>query len=782
MVDTLTLDNVSSSAWEVTSTSGSNVSASTGVNNPDISLSNVGTRYEITNNGYSNHPLEFLDANDNVLLSQSGSGSYESDGSVNWVDNGSTVEFTLTQPLSNVLETYRCTIHTGNMSGTIISPTTVDYTPSSGSVSFTSPADNSTEENPVTFDMQATGFTIEAASNGVQDGAGHFHILVNQSPLNPGEVIPNDPANGYYHYGGGETTADITLPTGGSNTVVLQAGDANHRAYDLTDSITVTATTASSPSIDYTPNTGSISFTTPSDASTVENPVTFNMQATDFTIEPASNGAQDGAGHFHILVNQSALSAGQSIPNDPENGYYHYGDGETTASIALPTGSNTVVLQAGDADHNAYDLTDSITITVENPVTPIANLTQNVNTSSQETMLQAVVNNTTARQFVANKTTAISSVIDDAAQSAVQIFFDGIVSDSTSVDLLTNDDDLIDKISEDVTAIESFNASESAMIKLLARREGRAASDYASTDQIVNDNSLLTDITNRQSSSRILAYSSKYAASSVLNQTAVETIYDSTITVNEVVNSPTFMQQLATNSFAVTEALSRNNIITAFAGSTVAMNAIANNSPSLQEFANDNNALDIINVNAADADEVTFYDAMQNEYGQSSVTFGAGAGQTYTVSPNTNLLNIRLDAAGGQGARENSTGADGGDTLIVSNNQTRFVTKSTSSSGGGNGGGGANARGRYNARKTFADGGDGGDTLIVSGQPGQGGAFRRSGDGGDGASENAYWQANGNQITFDVGSGSNGGSGGGFLGGYGGGEDGQVIIIPIDPQ
>jgi hypothetical protein len=123
---------------------------------------------------------------------------------------------------------------------------------------------------------------------------------VNQSPLNPGEVIPNDPANGYYHYGGGETTADITLPTSGSNTVVLQAGDANHRAYDLTDSITVTATTASSPSIDYTPNTGSVSFTTPSDAATVENPVTFNMQATDFTIEPASNGAQDGAGHFHI--------------------------------------------------------------------------------------------------------------------------------------------------------------------------------------------------------------------------------------------------------------------------------------------------------------------------------------------------------------------------------------------------------------------------------------------------------------------------------------------------
>ncbi|RJX48164.1 DUF4399 domain-containing protein, partial [Halonotius pteroides] len=88
--------------------------------------------------------------------------------------------------------------------------------------------------------MEATDFTIEPASSGVSDGAGHFHILVDQQPLPAGEVIPNNEENGYYHYGGGQTTAELDLDPG-KHTVRLQAGDANHRAYDLTDTVSVTA-------------------------------------------------------------------------------------------------------------------------------------------------------------------------------------------------------------------------------------------------------------------------------------------------------------------------------------------------------------------------------------------------------------------------------------------------------------------------------------------------------------------------------------------------------------
>jgi len=165
MVDTLTLDNNGTAAWEVTTFSGASITTQIGVDNPDIDLSIIGTRYEITNDGHPSHPLEFLDDQDNALLSQSSTGSFESDSGVNWVDNDTSVEFTLTQGLSNQLTTYRCTVHTGAMVGNIISPE-IDYTPNTGSVSITSPAEGAVVTSPFDVVMQATDFTIEAASNG----------------------------------------------------------------------------------------------------------------------------------------------------------------------------------------------------------------------------------------------------------------------------------------------------------------------------------------------------------------------------------------------------------------------------------------------------------------------------------------------------------------------------------------------------------------------------------------------------------------------------------------
>ena len=114
----------------------------------------------------------------------------------------------------------------------------IDYTPTNGSVSFSTPEKNITKQSPISFEMKATNFTIEPAQNGVSGGAGHFHILVDKKPLSPGVVIPNNESNGYYHYGGGQTTADIEL-TPGEHTIRLQAGDANHKAYNLTDSINI---------------------------------------------------------------------------------------------------------------------------------------------------------------------------------------------------------------------------------------------------------------------------------------------------------------------------------------------------------------------------------------------------------------------------------------------------------------------------------------------------------------------------------------------------------------
>jgi hypothetical protein len=113
-----TLDNVGSSAWVVENDS-------TGVagdsENPDINLEQ-GKRYTIRNNGYGTygtHPLAFFDSSGNILLSQSSTGSFESDADVNWVDNGDTVSFTVTQELYNALSGYKCTVH-GSMEGDIV--------------------------------------------------------------------------------------------------------------------------------------------------------------------------------------------------------------------------------------------------------------------------------------------------------------------------------------------------------------------------------------------------------------------------------------------------------------------------------------------------------------------------------------------------------------------------------------------------------------------------------------------------------------------------------------
>lgn len=119
-----------------------------------------------------------------------------------------------------------------------------------------------------------------------------------------------------------------------------------------------------SPDVDYTPTTGSVSFVTPDSDVTVSSPVSFEMEATDFIIEPASAGVTDGRGHLHILVDKPFVESGEVIPST--SGYYHYGDGSVKAEISgIGAGTHTIRLQAGDAKHRAYDLTDEINIEVE---------------------------------------------------------------------------------------------------------------------------------------------------------------------------------------------------------------------------------------------------------------------------------------------------------------------------------------------------------------------------------------------------------------------------------
>ena len=107
---TITLDNVGTSAWEVTGIDGDDEVASVDVDNPTLTLEPE-TRYVIENNGWDAHPLAFRDADGEGLLTQDGDGEYETDPDVDWADTGSELAFSLTGELASELDRYICTNH-----------------------------------------------------------------------------------------------------------------------------------------------------------------------------------------------------------------------------------------------------------------------------------------------------------------------------------------------------------------------------------------------------------------------------------------------------------------------------------------------------------------------------------------------------------------------------------------------------------------------------------------------------------------------------------------------
>lgn len=106
----------------------------------------------------------------------------------------------------------------------------------------------------------------------------------------------------------------------------------------------------------------SVHFASPEDGATVTDPVHVEMMAVNFTIEPAGE-VRDGAGHFHIMIDVPCVTPGEVIPSD-EN-HLHFGQGQTSAELELAAGEHTLCLQAGNGEHVALDLTDTISITVE---------------------------------------------------------------------------------------------------------------------------------------------------------------------------------------------------------------------------------------------------------------------------------------------------------------------------------------------------------------------------------------------------------------------------------
>lgn len=105
-------------------------------------------------------------------------------------------------------------------------------------------------------------------------------------------------------------------------------------------------------------------FTSIVDGDTVDNPVTVQWDATNFTIEPAGD-IHEGAGHLHIMVDADCIAADATVPAD--DNHLHYGNAQTEATLELTPGEHSLCLQAANGAHTALagdGATEVITITV----------------------------------------------------------------------------------------------------------------------------------------------------------------------------------------------------------------------------------------------------------------------------------------------------------------------------------------------------------------------------------------------------------------------------------
>lgn len=106
---TVTIENVSASACDVTSVEGAS-GVESGGENPTLTLE-VGTRYRFDNNGGGDHPLGFQNSSDSYLLNQNGSGSLEGNSGFSYEEDNEGVTFTYAQQLADAVADYRCTVH-----------------------------------------------------------------------------------------------------------------------------------------------------------------------------------------------------------------------------------------------------------------------------------------------------------------------------------------------------------------------------------------------------------------------------------------------------------------------------------------------------------------------------------------------------------------------------------------------------------------------------------------------------------------------------------------------
>lgn len=112
------------------------------------------------------------------------------------------------------------------------------------------------------------------------------------------------------------------------------------------------------------PGSARVAFLEPKDNQTVGAVFPVILQAVNLTVEP-SGEVNEGAGHFHVLIDAPFIEAGDVIPSDES--HLHMGDGSVVKEITLEPGTYTLRLQFANGEHVAQDgdaYRDEITVIV----------------------------------------------------------------------------------------------------------------------------------------------------------------------------------------------------------------------------------------------------------------------------------------------------------------------------------------------------------------------------------------------------------------------------------
>ena len=111
--------------------------------------------------------------------------------------------------------------------------------PGTAAVTISSPANGAMVASPVLVCMEVQGITVEPAKNGVNDGKGHHHILVDAALPDLNKPVGKDAT--HIHMGDGSTCKALTLKAG-NHVIRTLFARGNHVPYDpaLTATVVVT--------------------------------------------------------------------------------------------------------------------------------------------------------------------------------------------------------------------------------------------------------------------------------------------------------------------------------------------------------------------------------------------------------------------------------------------------------------------------------------------------------------------------------------------------------------